>query len=77
MRESMEVLFMNQFKCLNYKPIKQNNTMEKFLSEFIPANQEIDVERYERLGYTVTKNSKVWRLRKLTNLKEHERLGSE
>ena len=56
---------------------KTNNTMEKFLSEFIPANQEIDVERYERLGYTVTKNSKVWRLRKLTNLKEHERLGSE
>lgn len=51
--------------------------MEKFLSEFIPANQEIDVERYERLGYTVTRNSKVWRLRKLTNLKEHERLGSE
>ena len=29
MRESMEVLFMNQFKCLNYKPIKTNNTMER------------------------------------------------
>lgn len=51
--------------------------MEKFLSEFIPANQEIDVERYERLGYTVTRNSKVWRLRKLINIKQHERLGSE
>ena len=46
--------------------------MEKFLSEFVPANQEIDVKYYERMGYTVTKNSKAWRLRKLINLKEHE-----
>lgn len=28
MRESMEVLFMNQFKCLNYKPIKQIKKMK-------------------------------------------------
>ncbi len=48
--------------------------MEKFLSEFIPANQEIDVKQYERLGYAVTRNSKAWRLRKLTNIKQHERV---
>ncbi len=46
--------------------------MEKFLSEFVPANQEIDVKQYERMGYAVTKNSKAWRLRKLTNLNQPE-----